>query len=398
MMKVSIKNFQSLVDCELSIEGLTTLFGPNNTGKSAVIRAIYAVFTNPPYLNYANDLKKPIEVRLWSDDFDIEWVKTKTFNSYKINGVSYNKVGSDLPPQLKEIGIDFVEIGGKKFYPQFAAQLIGQLFLIDLPGSYLAEAVSDTDTIQVLTEAFKLSEKNRKSAASELKVRTKDLEEVDLTISKYSELESIKIDLNVVVSLDKDLSVLREHLNTLKMIKDRKSFYLSTFKSLDNLDYLTTLLTQCDIRSLLQSFEKLQVFRSILTAYNSLLKTSDSVTELLTDIDIPIDMSDLRVLYTKALELTKLLNSIYLIKTTLVKVERVIVSDSDTSQSDLESLKKTYAMMNFVSQARANLLDLNATISNCSESIETISMDVSKVKQNISRILEECGKCPVCFE
>ena len=46
MIRVRVRNFQSIVDAEIVVDGLTVVTGQNNSGKTAVMRAVHGVFTN----------------------------------------------------------------------------------------------------------------------------------------------------------------------------------------------------------------------------------------------------------------------------------------------------------------------------------------------------------------
>ena len=63
-VKVQVKNFQSLKDVELEIEGFTALSGPNNSGKSALMRAIRGVFQNTGGTSFITHGEKEMEVSL----------------------------------------------------------------------------------------------------------------------------------------------------------------------------------------------------------------------------------------------------------------------------------------------------------------------------------------------
>ena len=43
--KVRVQNYQSIEDAEIELEGLTVITGTNNSGNSAVLRAVAGVFS-----------------------------------------------------------------------------------------------------------------------------------------------------------------------------------------------------------------------------------------------------------------------------------------------------------------------------------------------------------------
>ena len=47
-MKVTVENFQSIKRAEIDVDGFTVITGPNNSGKTALMRAIRGAFQNAP--------------------------------------------------------------------------------------------------------------------------------------------------------------------------------------------------------------------------------------------------------------------------------------------------------------------------------------------------------------
>ena len=176
MIKVQIKNFQSIEDAEIDIDGFTVITGPNNSGKSAVMRAIRGVFTNAPAGPLVRKGAKNLSVGIvFPDGTNVLWEKGGKLNRYTLNGKELNSVGRGVPPEVAALGVAEVKAASDRIWPRIADQFTGSLFLVNRPGSVIAEALSDVDRVGTLTEALRLSESDRRSCTSELKVRRKDL-------------------------------------------------------------------------------------------------------------------------------------------------------------------------------------------------------------------------------
>ena len=68
-------------------------------------------------------------------------------NQYEVNGKLIQKVGTDVPDEVYQASlVKSVEIDGKEVHPQIAKQF-QQVFLIDLPPSTLASALSNVELI-----------------------------------------------------------------------------------------------------------------------------------------------------------------------------------------------------------------------------------------------------------
>ena len=79
--KVKIKDFQSIEKADLEISGFTVITGKNNSGKSAVQRAIRGVFQNTRGHAFVRHEKPHSEVSLsFEDGNSVTWLKGKKEN------------------------------------------------------------------------------------------------------------------------------------------------------------------------------------------------------------------------------------------------------------------------------------------------------------------------------
>ena len=184
-VQVRVQNFQSIADASVSIDGLTVVTGANNSGKTAFMRAIRGVFTNAPpgplvrhgcaHLSVALTFDDGTSV-LWEKGWEKPGRKGKTINRYTVNGKQIATVGRGVPPEVESLGVREISAASDRVWPQIAQQFDGTLFLVNRPGSAVAEALSDVERVGALSSALKASEKDRRSANAELKVRRKDVE------------------------------------------------------------------------------------------------------------------------------------------------------------------------------------------------------------------------------
>ena len=199
-VQVRVQNFQSIEDAKVVIDGMTVVTGPNNSGKTAFMRAIRGVFTNAPGGPLVRHGTPHLTVTLTFDDgTEIVWQKGsekpngkgKKINRYSINGVAIANVGRGVPPEVEALGVREVSAASDRLWPQIAQQFDGTLFLVNRPGSAVAEALSDVERVGKLTSALKASEKDRRTVTSELKVRRKDVEARKEEVAKYDGFEEV---------------------------------------------------------------------------------------------------------------------------------------------------------------------------------------------------------------
>lgn len=200
-VRVRVKNFQSIREADLYIEGLSVVTGPNNSGKTALLRAVRGVFTNPaagPLVRYGAaylsvELVFDDGTRiLWEKGWEKPHQKGAGVNRYEINGIPITTVGRGVPPEVESLGVREIRASSERVWPQIAQQFVGTLFLVNRPGSAVAEALSDVEKVGKLTRALKLSEKDRRSVSNELKVRRKDVQDLEAEVSNFDGFDEVK--------------------------------------------------------------------------------------------------------------------------------------------------------------------------------------------------------------
>lgn len=173
-VKIRVRNFQSIRDGQLEVKGLTALTGPNNSGKSALMRAVRGVFQNPPAANYIRHGTSGFDVTLEFDDGrSLSWQREKK-PCYVIDGGDPIYPGRGIPDEVKAFGVQSITAGGSEVWPTIAPQFTGQVFLLDQPGSALAEAVSDVERVSKLNGALRACESDKRATQASLKVRRDD--------------------------------------------------------------------------------------------------------------------------------------------------------------------------------------------------------------------------------
>jgi DNA repair exonuclease SbcCD ATPase subunit len=393
-VQVRIKNFQSIKDSSIVIDGLTAITGTNNSGKTAAMRAIRGVFTNPPAGPLVRHGKAFLSVSLSFDDgttvtWEKGWEKPekkgKTVNRYYVNGHPIENVGSGVPPEVESLGVRDVKAASDKVWPQIAEQFDGALFLVNRPGSVVAEALSDVEKVGKLTEALKLSEKDNRSVKSELKVRMKDLTSKEEDLSRYDGLD----DVGVLVS------ELETRNSTLESQKSQVSKVESLLGSLGSATSRVDGFSGFDPDVVPDSSRIIRVAKGVekVSGLLSRLESSRSALDSLSgfhELKIP-DHSDTSGLLKK-LELVEGLSK--RLSSAQEKSERYqgfegSVPDSGPMQKDLDNFREAAGFFKRLSAAKKDLEERSSQLEVAHSELESASLEVK-------RILEELGVCPVC--
>lgn len=191
-IKVRVRNFQSIEDASIVIDGLTVLTGTNNAGKSALFRAVRGAFTNAPGHAFVRTGQQHCTVDLEFDDGrTLTWMKGKGVNTYIVNGKKLEKVDKGVPAEVKIFGVDPIQVGDKEMWPQIAPQVTGVVFLLNETGSLIAEAVADVARVKQLTAALKSCDSDRRAGRASIKERTETAANLAEQRTKFAGLDLI---------------------------------------------------------------------------------------------------------------------------------------------------------------------------------------------------------------
>ena len=109
-----------------------------------------------------------------------------------MDGKALDKVGAGAPLEVEALGVVPITAAGREIWPQFAQQFTGQVFLLDQPGSVLAESIADVSRVGVLNEALRNAQSDRRALSSELKVRLGDVTRYEAQEASYAGLDGVE--------------------------------------------------------------------------------------------------------------------------------------------------------------------------------------------------------------
>lgn len=192
---VKVENFQSIKSATIQVEGFTVVHGPNNSGKSSLHRALTGLAQNTKGTAFVRDGAPKMRVTVEFPDTKITWEKGRsTKPAYTVNGGAPLHPGQGVPDEVREaLRISPLKLtGGRELWPQIAPQFTGQVFMLDLPGSVMAEAIADVDRVGQLNEALRLTQSDKRQADGELKVRLQDRDRAQLALEDFKGLDEVE--------------------------------------------------------------------------------------------------------------------------------------------------------------------------------------------------------------
>jgi DNA repair exonuclease SbcCD ATPase subunit len=224
-VKVHIENFQSLEDVEFVIDGLTVITGANNTGKSAVMRALRGAFQNTRGTAFIRHGADSCSVAVEFDDGQtLKWMKGRKRTdkpTYIVNGGTPIHPGQSVPEEVRALGVAPINAGNRELWPQVAPQF-NQIFLLDQPGSVMAEAIADVERVGYLNDALRQSSSDRRKANNLLVVRRSDEIRLKGELEQFEGLDEVVL---VVTGIEEAIALaarIQSALESLSVLRDRR--------------------------------------------------------------------------------------------------------------------------------------------------------------------------------
>lgn len=190
---IRAKNFQSIKEATVKVDRFTVVTGTNNSGKTALQRAVRGVFQNTGGTAFIREGETQCSVEVdFGKDGKVVWSKgtgKRDRPCYVINDGEPLYPGAAVPDEVAAFGVIPIQAGGQEVWPTVAPQFSGQIFLLDRPGSALAEAVADVERVGQLNRGLRSAESDRRQAVAALKVRTTDLVQHEAEVASFEGLD-----------------------------------------------------------------------------------------------------------------------------------------------------------------------------------------------------------------
>jgi len=393
-VKIRIRNVQSIRDATLVVDGFTVVTGPNNSGKTASQRAVRGVFTNAPSGPLLRHGEDQLTVDLeFSDGNTIKWEKGDKVNRYTVNGKTLSAVGRGVPPEVSAIGVFPVKAGSDQLWPQIAEQFGGVLFLVDRPGSVVAEALSDVDKVGKLTDALRFSESDRRTSSSELKVRLTDLAGYEEEVNSFDGLHQAESEISKMELAFSEADETSRELASLSELKEKREALSDTILYLEGAP-----LSLLPSSSLLQEASDLQASLSeaqlLLFRKDGLSKEVSSLTGI-HQVHIP-DPGDSIRLCSSLKEAASLLTSLASSRSNHEKALTAHQAAEKIKLPSVENLQKVALMLQDLKDLERRLLEKKTSLRGEESSLTTAQENFESQATLVKDLLGEAGECPTC--
>lgn len=393
-VRVRVRDFQSLKDASLDIQGFTVITGPNNSGKTALIRAIRGAFQNTKGSAFVRrgSAKTIVEIT-FDDGRSLVWEKgAKVKPSFSIDGGPPIHPGQGVPDEVKALGVRPIKAGGEEIWPQIAPQF-HQVFLIDQPGSVLAEAVADVDRVGHLNEALKSAKSDQTRANATLQVRLSDIEALVQELAQFEGLDQAVEDLkSLEADFQKGQKIQRAHegLVTLSSRYDAANALVLKLVPVEQVTLPTEEGTEIPASLLAQ--------RDGFTALSSRLEAAQAAEARwapLSGVDVPPvqEVEDLRTLYDDLLDTGRRFLRLGAARLLVAKWGVVEGLELDADEGPVTKIDTALSLLQgYQKRLDAALLQCEAL----TEKVRDAEREAVEADRVFADYLAEIGECPVC--
>lgn len=222
--RLRLTNFQSWDSLDLALSGVVVLVGETNQGKSAILRALYAVLYNG--LEGATFVRKGAtlaSVEVTTDDGHVVRLeKGVGVNRYILDGTVFDKIGRGVPPEVQEaLGVAPVSFDDTTFLTlQFQGQMDAPFLLADqgVKATRLLGSVSQAAT---LYQAARVSSTQKKAAMAAQTAQATVVTDAEGRVASYAYVARAEPLAGALASLLERLRVLQDQYDAIVTRKAR---------------------------------------------------------------------------------------------------------------------------------------------------------------------------------
>lgn len=365
MLQVIVKDFQSIEEARLKVDGVTLIVGESNQGKSACLRALQAACTNRFKAGQVRHGQDQAVIKIKTADSDDVLAIARSWAGgspmMKLGSKTFSKLGRTLPKEVNDfLNLGFIDLNGEQyscnFHPQFQKPM-----LLEHSQQKVMEILSASSSLDDLKEAKEcvlaaraknkgaitavegiINETNNKlhemkskmeffePLYSQYSVAFVNYQSIEEQLRCASQLEEL---LNHQVNLTNEESVIVEFIN-------EYAEYSELIETIDKINKLEGSLDSCDKLS-----SKEQILSKISSIYDDDLDKMVYAVQLFSELLETIDIIDKQV---ESLEKHMALLS------EILNVEDTIKS-YNIKRSDLEQLGAHLNSFRIVTSSEANL-------------------------------------------
>lgn len=396
-VQIRVRDFQSLGDVSLTVDKLTVVTGANNTGKSAIMRALRGAFQNTRGTSFIRHGQPKAIVDIdFGDGHTLTWEKGRGKSdkpTYIVDGGDPIYPGQGVPDEVRALGVHPITAGGREVWPQVAPQFTGQVFLLDQPGSVMAEAVTDVGRVTHLNEALRMAASDKTRASAELATRKGDEAQQQKDVEHFLGLDNVVSKMHEIEESHALATRVEKALEGLIELRNARAGLDDLICSLEGVE-LIPIPQEAEIEGIRQLQQEI---KELFPLRDQLSLMREMVTRLAGVENVPIlrdeAFEDVRALQAELQDVLRLRDQR---ASALSRVTRLVGVEEIPVEVDFTEVEKILAALTAVSDLQGRLREGTAQVLRLEEQLATLEADEASVTTELFDLLGGLGKCPVC--
>lgn len=186
--RLRIRNYQSIADADLELGGLVVIIGANDSGKTALQRAMMALAFNQTGHEFVRWGQDEVEVSIDVAGTTVQWTKGETAR-YQIGGREFSKLGAAVPEAIADLlGLHTIEIDATtRLRPQFRMQH-DTPFLLDETATKAARVLAKNSRLDILVQALSAQKKTLRDIGKKLDTDTAQHERLEERLGEFPDI------------------------------------------------------------------------------------------------------------------------------------------------------------------------------------------------------------------
>lgn len=389
---IRIKNFKSHKDSKILLKGgVNSIFGDSDSGKSAIMKALYwCIYNQPSGDSFINNPKISTIVSVELDnEIIIEREKGKGVNKYTIiNGKDkqeFKSFNQGVPDEVKNL----LKFKSFNFQLQFDDH-----FLLSNNSSEVAKFFNDVIDLDIIDSTFENILKDDFRIKAEIKRLKNSLEEINKESECFEWIDSADNELAGIEKIDGEISTIESNIShiypKIEEIKESE-IKLLKYKKLQQMD--------TDMVGISILTEKLPLIKSkILSLKNKIEETKELEKTLIKYKKISLMEKDISEILSISEKISPIKKSLILIKNITSEIKKV---ENTKSLFNIEKIEEEYSVISNLNQNVNNIDHNKYLLFSIVNKIKDSELEISKMNSKIKILENKFSEimpdiCPLC--
>lgn len=406
--RVEIFNFQvhkhKVIDFT---KGLNVIVGESNTGKTAILRAIYwALYDKPNGSDFIRTGAKSCKVIVsFSNGFSIERKRSRSSSgSYNLidptgNIQEFKGFSNNIPVEITNVHqMPEVKINGKSYRINVASQFDVPFLIGNSPTERVSMigALVNTDRADEAKKQFSLNNKRKKTEKNSLEELMNEKVEA---LKQYDNLDKMNKSIQVIEMAISKLDGLERNVKDRKIVRDYYFNYVEQLKNIEKSISQISIPSAELVEEYKNNIDMLQKLSNVSNLLKTLKQKFDIIIKAIVNIpdlnDVKQKLDDYKNAVDKIDSLCKLSSEYKVLSETTFEFKHNVDKAKELADEYKQVMKKYVALSRLLAERNAipSFDEIDKKIDSINSSVQTL---LESKERKINEIKQHEETCPYC--